>query len=140
MMRRRTWLAALAVAATWPSFFARAQTSATTLQIDVVMARASLDALGTRYGAQHPEVTGAEARLSSLRASLVAARDRHETIDLAAVTTRVEAELADTRARLAEFGTRCGAGHLDVATARAREQSFVTALEHLTSDGYYLAE
>ncbi len=139
-MRRRAAIAATLGLALLPARLVCAQTSATTLQIDLVMARASLAALGTRYGAQHPEITGAEARLASLRTSLTQARARHEVIDVAAVTSRVESELADTRARLAEFGTRCGAGHLDVATARAREQALVLALEHLTSDGYYLGE
>lgn len=139
-MRRRAAFTAIVGLALLPRSLAYAQTSATTLQIDLVMARASLAALGTRYGAQHPEIMGAEARLASLRTSLAEARARHEAIDVATVTARVESELADTRARLAEFGTRCGAGHLDVATARAREQALVTALEHLTSDGYYLGD
>jgi uncharacterized protein involved in exopolysaccharide biosynthesis len=137
-VKRRTFVFALSMLAIAPRVLAQtAPTGATRTQIDVALASASLAALLARYGDQHPDVVAARARVASLSQSLRDARARHETIDAGAVSTSIEAELADVRARLAEFGTRCGAGHLDVQTARARETALADALAHVTSDGYF---
>jgi hypothetical protein len=117
---------------------ASAQEGATRTQIDLALASASLAALLTRYGDAYPDVVAARARIASLSTSLREARARNEAIDVALVTRTLDGELADVRARLAEFGTRCGAGHTDTQTARAREAALANALTHVTSDGYFV--
>lgn len=117
---------------------ARAQTGATQTQIDLALASASLAALRARYGESYPDVVAARARIASLRASLEEARGRHEAIDVSAVTGALEGELADVNARLGEFSSRCGSGHPDMDTARARAAALTDAIAHVTSEGVYL--
>jgi uncharacterized protein involved in exopolysaccharide biosynthesis len=140
-VKRRAFLAAvslvpMAVGAIAAS--ARAQaTSATQTQIDLALAFISLAALRTRYGEAHADVTAARARALSLSASLRAAIARHETIDVAVVTSALDAELADVRARLAEFSQRCGSGHPDMQSAHARAAALEDAIAHVTSEGAF---
>lgn len=135
-MKRRGFVAAvLALALARP---ASAQTGATRTQIDLALASASLAALLTRYGDAYPDVVSARARVASLAQSLREAQARHETIDTAAVTSALDAELAEVRAHLAEFGTRCGGGHPDMQTARARESALTNAIAHVTSEGFFV--
>lgn len=136
-MNRRAFAGALVALALAPRL-ARAQVDASQTQIDLVLAMASLAALRTRYGDRHPDVIAAQARIASLSSSLRDARAAHATIDVARVTSALDAELADTRARLAEFGTRCGGAHVDVQTARAREAALADALAHVASDGFFV--
>lgn len=135
-MRRRAFLAGLAALGFASS--ARAQTDATRAQIDLALAFASLAALHARYGDAHPEVVSARARVASLSTSLDDARARHDTIDVATVTSALDAEIADVRARIAERSTRCGAGHPEMQTAAARQVALEDALAHVTSDGYFV--
>jgi Skp family chaperone for outer membrane proteins len=141
-MKRRAFALALFTALAAPSALAAAQTaaptSATQTQIDVALAAASLAALRTRYGDAHAEITAARGRLSSQIDALRAAQARHEAIDANAAAQALERELADVRARLSEFSSRCGAGHPDMASARARGATLEDAIAHLTSDGVYL--
>ncbi len=136
-MRRRTFLAGVALAAVGTR--ARAQTGATRTQIDLALAAASLAALRARYGESYPDVVAARARITSLRASLEQARAGGEAIDVALVTSALEGELADVNARLGEFSARCGSGHPDMETARARAAALADAIAHVTSDGVFLA-
>ena len=135
-MNRRSFVIAMMSFIAVPR--ARAQTGATRTQIDLALASASLAALRTRYGESYPDVVAARERIASLAASLRESQTHHEAIDLAAVTSALDTELADVRARLGEFGTRCGGGHPDMLTARARETALVEALSHVTSDGIFL--
>ena len=142
-MRRRAFVAslvlALAIAQTaWAQ--SAAPTGATRTQIDVALAAASLAALRTRYGDANAEITAARGRLSAQVDALRAAQARHEAIDANAATQALERELADVRARLAEFSSRCGSGHPDMASARARSAALEDAIAHLTSDGVYVPD
>lgn len=137
-MIRRSFVIALALLGLAPH--AIAQTTATQTQIDLALASASLAALLTRYGQAYPDVIAARARMASLRTALDTARARHETIDVAAVTSALDTELADVRVRLSERATRCGAGHPEMETARAREVALANALAHVMSDGVFLAD
>lgn len=114
------------------------QTGATHTQIELALAAASLAALQTRYGESYPDVVAARARVASLRTSLEEAQARHEAIDVAAVSSALEGELADVNARLGEFSARCGSGHPDMDTARARAATLTDAIAHVTSEGVYL--
>jgi uncharacterized protein involved in exopolysaccharide biosynthesis len=116
---------------------ARAQSTATSLQIDLALAHASLVALRTRYGDGHAEITLARGRIASVAASLREALARGDTIDTAAAGQALEVELADVRTRLAGFSSRCGSGHPDMEAARAREAALADALAHVTSDGVF---
>lgn len=135
---RRGFVVGLTLALVATSAGAQAQTGATRTQIDLALASASLAALLTRYGETYPDVVAARARIASLSTSLREARARNETIDVAVVTSTLDAELADVRARLSEFGTRCGGFQPDLQTARAREAALTSALAHVTSDGVFL--
>ncbi len=135
-MNRRVFLVGIAMLAVAPR--ARAQTDATQTQIDLALATASLAALRTRYGDGHADVAAARARVASLAQSLREARARNETIDVARVTSALDAELADTRARIGERSTRCGAGHPEMETAHAREAALTNAIAHVTSEGFFL--
>lgn len=140
-MRRRAFVASLALAlAIGPRAGAQtaAPTGATQIQIDVALAAASLAALRTRYGDAHAEITAARGRLSAQIDALRAAQARHEAIDANAAAQALERELADVRARLSEFSSRCGSGHPDMASARARGVALEDAIAHLTSDGVYV--
>ncbi len=117
---------------------ARAQGGATQAQIDLAIAFVSLAALRTRYGDAHPDVVAARARVDGHATTLGSAIARREVIDVAAVTSALEAALADVRARLAEFSQRCGSGHPDMQSALARREALEDALAHVTSDGVFL--
>jgi hypothetical protein len=135
-VKRRDALAALALLGLAPRVYA--QSDASQAQIDLALASASLAALLTRYGEAYPDVVAARARIALLSQTLTAARARHEVIDVARVTRALDTELADVRTRLSEFGTRCGGGHPDMQTARAREAALADALAHVTSDGFFV--
>jgi hypothetical protein len=138
-MKRRAILAALALALV-PFVALRAQaqaTTATAAQVQLVLAYISLAALRTRYGDSHADVVAARGRVDSLVATLRASLARHETIDVAEVTRLLDAELADVRARLGEFSSRCGSGHPDMQSAHVREAALEDAIAHVTSDGVF---
>lgn len=136
-MKRRAFVVVLGALVLFPRG-ARAQTDASQTQIDLVLALASLAALRTRYGESYPDVVAARARVASLSAALYGSLAAHGSIDVARVTSTLDAELADTRTRLTEFGTRCGGAHPDVLTARAREAALSDAIAHITSDGFFV--
>ncbi len=116
---------------------ASAQTDASRTQIDLALAAASLAALLTRYGDSYPDVVAARARIAMLAQSLRQAQARHESIDVTLVRTTLEGELADVRTRLGESSVRCGSAHPEMESARARELALETAVQHVTSDGFY---
>jgi uncharacterized protein involved in exopolysaccharide biosynthesis len=135
-VKRRAFALALALMPVALSVRAQAST-ATQLQIDLTLAFISLAALRTRYGDGHPELVTARARVDSLTAGLRAAIARHETLDIAVVTQTLDGELADVRARLAEFSQRCGSGHPDMQSAHVRAAALENAIAHITSDGIF---
>lgn len=138
-MKRRGFTLGLLLSPAVLAASARAQaSSATQLQIELTLAFVSLAALRTRYGEAHVDVVAARARVESLTASLRSALARNETVDPSAVASVLEGELADVRARLAEFSQRCGSGHPDMQSAHARRAALEDAIAHITSDGIFL--
>lgn len=135
-MKRRAFVIAMALSTM--ASHASAQTDASRTQIDLALAAASLAALLTRYGESYPDVVTARARIATLTQSLRQAQARHESIDVALVTTTLEGELADVRTRLGESSVHCGSAHPEMESARAREVALETAIQHVTSDGFYV--
>jgi uncharacterized protein involved in exopolysaccharide biosynthesis len=136
-VKRRAFALVLSLGPAALALTARAQTTATQLQIDLVIAYVGLTAMRTRYGEAHADVIAARARVESLGASLRAALLRGDTTDALVVTRALDAELADVRARLAEFSQRCGSGHPDMQTAHARATALEDAIAHVTSEGVF---
>lgn len=134
-MKRRAFVLMVSLALFARSRSAFAQEGATQIQIDLALAFVGLAALRTRYGDAHPEVTLARARIESLSVSLRSALARGDAIDPVRARDALAAELADTRARLAEFSQRCGSGHPDMQSAHARAAALEDAIAHVTSDG-----
>ena len=72
-----------------------------------------------RFGAQHPDVVATQTQLASLHRALPS----RTPADDDAVLAWLRFAHADTEARLAEMGTRCGPQHIDLRGAEMRRDA-----------------
>lgn len=80
-----------------------------------------------RLGAQHPDVIAAQARLVVLHRALPARTRENE----ASVLAWLRFAHAETEARLAEMGSRCGPQHIDLRGAELRRDALRGLIEAL---------
>ncbi len=78
-----------------------------------------------RLGAQHPEVIATEARLVVLHRAL----PLRSLEDDASVLAWLRFAHAETEARLAEMGTRCGPQHIDLRGAELRRDALLGLID-----------
>ena len=78
-----------------------------------------------RLGAQHPEVIATEARLGVLHRAL----PLRSLEDDASVLAWLRFAHAETEARLAEMGSRCGPQHIDLRGAELRRDALLSLME-----------
>lgn len=84
--------------------------------------------LGLRLGPQHPDVLAAQAELVARYAAL----SPRTASDDAEVLAWLRASLAETEARLAEMGSRCGPQHLDMRGAELRRDTLAALIDART--------
>jgi uncharacterized protein involved in exopolysaccharide biosynthesis len=81
--------------------------------------------LRLRLGAQHPDVIATDARLLAMHQAL----STRTASDDAELLASLRASLAETEARLAELGSRCGPQHLDMRGAELRRDALAALIE-----------